>query len=86
MVLPILLVHGATTLGCRASGAALFIGLAAFALFSGQIADGFFPSPRDPHRASRRTAARVARWIFLAWGVLGALGGLMVLLGVLHCA
>jgi hypothetical protein len=78
-----LLVHAATTLGCRASGAALFIGLGSFALFSRRIADGFFRGSRDGHR---RHSARLAHWTFFAWGALGAIGGLMVLLGVLHCA
>jgi hypothetical protein len=88
------LVVAATALGCRLGGAALLVGLGSVALLSRQIARAVWQRP-DPitertapdveRRASREFYAAVARWMLFAWGALGAVGGFLVLVGILHC-
>jgi hypothetical protein len=86
--------YAATILGCRLGGLALLVGLGSVALFSRQIAGAIWQRPdliterKRPsaeRRESRRLYATVGRWMLFAWGALGAGGGLLVLVGILHC-
>jgi hypothetical protein len=84
----------AATLECRLQGAALLVVMGAIAFLSRPIADALLRSPglitsRDPgdgeRRGARRLIARIGRWMLLAWSGAGAVGGLLVVLGVLDC-
>jgi hypothetical protein len=87
-----------SALGCRLEGAALLLVMGSVARFSGSIADYLYgpratrdviTDRRPPDEAlveSRRWFASVVRWVIFVWAGTSAVGGLLVLVGVLHCS
>lgn len=88
---------GTTARGCRLGGAALFLGFGAVALLSRAIAEAFYGPraqrdvitdrrlPRPEMAEARAAFARIIRWILFAWGATTSIGGLLVLVGIIHC-
>lgn len=86
-----------SAVGCRLEGAALLLVMGSIAYFSGSIADYFYgpratrgviTDRRPPDEAvveARRWFASVVRWIIFVWAGTSAVGGFLVLVGILRC-